>query len=449
MDTTVNSTQQQAAVQDADILYTGLKAIVDCNSFYCSCERLFRPDLKNKPVVVLSNNDGCIVSRSDEAKQIGVQMAGPYFMARPLIEKHDVAVFSSNYTLYGDLSWRVMETLREIAGETNVEVYSVDEAFVALPAMTARGAEEYALYIRQTVEQWTGISVSVGVAPTKTLAKAANYLAKKNKNKTNCITALVTLQQQHAALQSIRVNNLWGVGGAYASKLINMGITSAWELRNMSDQWAHAQMGGVTGVRVVRELRGEASIEMKDPLKTKKMIASTRMFGAPVNDIVSIKEAIATYTSLAAQKLRRQYCAARTISIFIVPKEEDHSIDFQHGPVNSTYTTLAFATSVTNELIKPAVALVDRLYQSGRFYKKAGVMLSELVPDTSIQGNLFVPETKNKGRFLMDMMDNINFSMRNDMLKFAASGTDRNWKMRQEKRSPRYTTRWEEMYEVV
>ncbi|MGN6491289.1 MAG: DUF4113 domain-containing protein [Agriterribacter sp.] len=342
-----------------------------------------------------------------------------------------------------------METLRVIAGETNVEVYSVDEAFVALPAMTARGAEEYALYIRQTVEQWTGISVSVGVAPTKTLAKAANYLAKKNKSKTNCITALVTLQQQHAALQSIRVNNLWGIGGAYASKLINMGITSAWELRNMSDQWAHAQMGGVTGVRVVRELRGEASIEMKDPLKTKKMIASTRMFGSPVNDIVSIKEAIATYTSLAAQKLRRQYCAARTISIFIVPKEEDHSIDFQHGPVNSTYTTLAFATSVTNELIKPAVALVDRLYQSGRFYKKAGVMLSELVPDTSIQGNLFVPETKNKGRFLMDMMDNINFSMRNDMLKFAASGTDRNWKMRQEKRSPRYTTRWEEMYEVM
>lgn len=449
MDTTVNSAQQQAIVQDAAMLYTGLKAIVDCNSFYCSCERLFRPDLKNKPVVVLSNNDGCIVSRSDEAKQIGVQMAGPYFMARPLIEKHDVAVFSSNYTLYGDLSWRVMETLRVIAGETNVEVYSVDEAFVALPAMTARGAEEYALYIRQTVEQWTGISVSVGVAPTKTLAKAANYLAKKNKSKTNCITALVTLQQQHAALQSIRVNNLWGIGGAYASKLINMGITSAWELRNMSDQWAHAQMGGVTGVRVVRELRGEASIEMKDPLKTKKMIASTRMFGSPVNDIVSIKEAIATYTSLAAQKLRRQYCAARTISIFIVPKEEDHSIDFQHGPVNSTYTTLAFATSVTNELIKPAVALVDRLYQSGRFYKKAGVMLSELVPDTSIQGNLFVPETKNKGRFLMDMMDNINFSMRNDMLKFAASGTDRNWKMRQEKRSPRYTTRWEEMYEVM
>ncbi len=178
-----------------------------------------------------------------------------------------------------------------------------------------------------------------------------------------------------------------------------MGITSAWELRNMSDQWAHTQMGGVTGVRLVRELRGAPSIEMKDPLDKKKMIASTRMFGSPVSDIKSIKEAIATYTSLAAQKLRRQYCSARTISIFIVPREEDHSVDFHHGPVKSSYTTLPSATSVTNELIKPAVELVDRLYEPGRFYKKAGVMLSELVPDTSIQGNLFVPETKNKGRF--------------------------------------------------
>ncbi|MBX2922035.1 MAG: Y-family DNA polymerase [Chitinophagaceae bacterium] len=449
MASTVESIQQQAVVADADLVYTGLKAIVDCNSFYCSCERLFKPALKNKPVVVLSNNDGCIVSRSDEATQCGIQMAIPYFMARQIIETHDVAVFSSNYTLYGDLSWRVMETLRMIAGaREKVEVYSVDEAFVMLPAMTALQAEAYALYIRQTVEQWTGISVSVGVAATKTLAKAANYLAKKNKSGTRCVAVLVTPEQQRIALQSIRVNNIWGVGRAYANKLINMGITSAWELRNMSDQWAHAQLGGVTGVRVVHELRGEPSIEMKDPLKTKKMIASTRMFGSPVNDILSIQEAIATYTSLAARKLRRQYCAARTISIFIVPKEEDHSVDFHHGPIKSTYTTLASATSATNELIKPAVELVERLYEPGRFYKKAGVMLSELVPDTSIQGNLFEPESKNKSRFLMDMMDNINFSMRSDILKFAASGTHRNWKMRQEKRSLRHTTRWEEMFEV-
>ncbi|MFT4017485.1 MAG: hypothetical protein QM668_11025, partial [Agriterribacter sp.] len=228
-------------VENVTAMGTGLKAIVDCNSFYCSCERLFKPELKTKPVVVLSNNDGCIVSRSDEAKQAGVEMAIPYFQAKDLIAKHDIAVFSSNYTLYGDLSWRVMETLRMLAGKDNVEVYSVDEAFVDLPDMTQEAAANYGLYIREIVEQWTGISVSVGIAPTKTLAKAANYLAKKNKQLTRCVTAMVTPEEQRIALRSIRVNNIWGVGRSYADKLINMGITSAWELRNMSEQWANKQ----------------------------------------------------------------------------------------------------------------------------------------------------------------------------------------------------------------
>lgn len=426
----------------------GLIAIVDCNSFYCSCERLFRPDLRTKPVVVLSNNDGCIVSRSDEAKQAGVGMAIPYFQARDMIAKHDIAVFSSNYTLYGDLSWRVMETLRILTGDNNVEVYSVDEAFVSLPDMTAEEAASYGLHIRNIVEQWTGISVSVGIAPTKTLAKAANYLAKKNKQQSQCVTALITAEQQFKALQSIRVDNLWGVGRAYATKLINMGITSAWELRNMSDQWAGKQLGGVVGTRLIRELRGEPCIDMKEPLDTKKMIASTRMFGSPVNDIQAVREAIATYTALAAQKLRRQKYSARTISIFVVPKEENHAVDFHHGASINARTTLPAATSVTNELIKPALQLVEKIFEHGKFYKKAGVMLSSLEPDTSIQGNLFVPESHNKGRFLMSMVDNINFSMRGDILKFAASGTTRNWKMRQELRSNRFTTRWEEMFEV-
>lgn len=429
-------------------IYKGLKAIVDCNSFYCSCERLFRPDLRSKPVVVLSNNDGCIVSRSDEAKQAGIDMAIPYFQAKDLIAKHNVSVFSSNYTLYGDLSWRVMETLRIIAGKQNVEVYSVDESFISLPDMTIEEAKKYGFFIRYTVEQWTGISVSVGIAPTKTLAKAANYIAKKNKCVSQCVTTLVTPDEQRQALQSIRVNNLWGVGRAYADKLINMGITSAWELRNMSEQWANKQMGGVIGVRLIKELRGESCIEMRDQLDTKKMIATTRMFGTPVNDIQAVKEAIATYTSLAAQKLRRQRYSARTISIFIVPREENHAVDFHHGSIVSMRTTLPRATSVTNELIKPAVQLVEKLFEDGKFYKKAGVMLSGLEADECIQGNLFVPESINKGRLLMDMVDNINFSMRDDILKFAASGTTRNWKMRQELRSNRFTTRWEELFEV-
>lgn len=425
-----------------------MKAIVDCNSFYCSCERLFRPDLAKKPVVVLSNNDGCIVSRSDEAKELGIEMAGPYFMAKRVIEDNGVAVFSSNYTLYGDLSMRVMDTLREIAGKDAVEVYSVDEAFVDLSIIPEEELYETSKYIKDTVEMWTGISVSIGVAPTKTLAKLANYIAKKNKQASGCVTVLATQEQQREALQHTRVSNLWGVGGAYAKKLYDMGITNGWELATMSEAWAHRFMGGVVGVRLIKELRGEEAVDMKEELVEKRMIATTRMFGSPVSDINDIKEAVATYTSRAAEKLRRQHSAAKVISVFVVTGEQDYSLGFNRGGTISTYTTLPAATSKTQELIKPAVALVDQLYKRGKEYKKAGVMLSGLVADTSIQGNIFLSETKNCERRLMDTMDNVNFSQRDDMLKFAASGTTRDWKMRQEKRSPRHTTRWDEFYEV-
>lgn len=428
-----------------------MKAIVDCNSFYCSCERLFRSDLRTKPVVVLSNNDGCIVSRSDEAKALGVAMAGPYFEAKPLIQKHDIAVFSSNYNLYGDMSWRVMETLRYLVSDyehKKVEVYSVDEAFIDLSHIAPEKLEETAMHIRETVEQWTGISVSIGVAPTKTLAKLANYLAKKNKVLTNCVKVLATRDEQVAALRSTRVGNIWGVGYSYATKLYGMGITSAWDLSTMPEEWAHRHLGGVVGTRLVRELNGTPVKDMDNPLTNKKMIATTRMFGSPVTDIEAIKEAVATYTSRAAEKLRRQHSAANIISVFVVPKEERYDTNFRRGPSVSAYATLPSATSSTHELIKPAVRMVDELYESGRSYKKAGVMLSGLVPDDSIQGNLFLPDSKNRGRLLMDMIDNINFSMRDDVLKFATSGTTRNWKMRQELRSLRFTTRWEELFEV-
>ena len=424
-----------------------MKAIVDCNNFYCSCERLFKPYLENKPVVVLSNNDGCIVSRSDEAKKLGVEMAGPYFLAKPLIEKHDVAVFSSNYNLYGDLSWRVMETLRIILGKQNVEVYSVDEAFVDLTIFPIEDLPTIAMQIRKTVEEWTGIKVSVGVAPTKVLAKLANRIAKKDKKKTDCVTVLETDEKISEALHKTPVSDIWGVGGQYAKKLKDWGIYDAWQLRNLSEEFAHTHLGGVVGVRLVRELKGILSKEMEDELVVKKMIATTRMFGNPVGDIESIKEAVATYTSRAAEKLRRQHSAARIINVFVVTKGENHNVDFR-GATHSSYITLPTATSFTNELIKPAVALVDKLYEKGTFYKKAGVMLSGIVPDMSIQGNLFLSETKNCERKLMDMIDNINFSQRDDVLKFAASGTTRNWKMQQNLMSDRHTTRWDELHEV-
>lgn len=426
-----------------------MKAIVDCNNFYCSCERLFQPHLDKQPVVVLSNNDGCIISRSDEAKKLGVPMAGPYFQAKPLIRQHNVATFSSNYNLYGDLSWRVMETLRIILGKENVEVYSVDECFLDLSNYAEKDLHEAGLQIRKTVERWTGIKVSVGIAPTKVLCKVANHLAKKNKDKTQCVVVLNTPEIIMYALQKTPVGEIWGVGYQYAEKLRNQwGIYDGFQLQCMSEEFGKSQLGGVVGARLVRELKGVTSNEMEEELVNKKMIATTRMFGSPVTDVNDIKEAIATYTSRAAEKLRRQHGAAKVISVFVVAKEENHSVSFNRGATHSSYTTLPAATSFTNELIKPAVALVDELYKKGKVYKKAGVMLSGIVPDTSIQGNLFLPETINCGRKLMDMIDNINFSQRDDVLKFATSGTTRDWKMRMEMRSPRYTTRWKELYEI-
>ena len=425
-----------------------MKAIVDCNSFYCSCERVFRPDLRNKPVVVLSNNDGCIISRSDEAKTLGVEMAGPYFKARPIIERYGVATFSSNYNLYGDMSKRVMDTLKILVGGNNVEVYSVDEAFLDVGMIEEKLIPAYALEMRNVVEQWTGVSVSVGIAPTKTLAKIANHVAKKNKAATQCVATIITDTDIRKILQQTTVKDIWGIGRAYAEKLVNWGITTAWELCNMPEDWIYKHMGGVVGARLVRELKGIECIDIKDELKTKKMIATTRMFGKNVTALSDIKEAIATYTTRAGEKLRRQNCAASGISVFIVAKEED-SASFKHGATVATYITLPAATSITNELIAPALKLAEQLFQPGKEYKKAGVMLSGIVPDTSIQSNMFLPVEENNKRFLMDALDNINFSMRDDVVKFAASGITRDWKMRKEFRSPRYTSRWNELREVV
>jgi DNA polymerase V len=408
---------------------------------------VFRPELEKKPVVVLSNNDGCIIARTDEAKALGVDMTGPYFMAKALIEKHNVAVFSSNYNLYGDMSWRVMEALKSVVGYQNIEVYSVDEAFLNLESFPQKSIYDIARAVRHTVEQWTGVKVSVGIAPTKTLSKLANRIAKKDKAASNCITVLAEEEKIIAALQATAVRHIWGIGTKYAEKLQMWGIDTAWHLRNMDIDWARKNLGGVVGVRLIKELKGEPAIVMDDELTTKKMIATTRMFGNTITELKDIKEAVATYTSRAAEKLRRQHSAAGVISVFLVSKEKIDGPHFKHGPTVSKYIILPYPTACTNELIKPAVQMAEQLYIKGKQYKKAGVILSSLVPDDSIQGNLFEPQ-KSIGRYLMEMVDNINFGMRDDVVKFASSGTKRDWKMRTQFHSPRYTTRWKELYEI-
>lgn len=426
-----------------------MKAIVDCNSFYCSCERVFRPDLADKPVVVLSNNDGCIISISDEAKKLGVTMASPYFKMKQFIEENGIETFSSNYNLYGDMSRRVMDTLKAIMGRANVEVYSVDEAFLSMDDVPPIELPALSKYIKDTVEQWTGIKVSVGVAPTKVLAKVANRLSKKNKVATQGVMILNSPETITSALCRTPVGDVWGVGRRSAEKLVKVGIEDAYQLSNMNEEWARKNLGGVVGVRLVKELKGTPAIMMEDELVNKKMIASTRMFGSPVTSIIAIKEAVATYTSRAAEKLRRQQSAAGVITVFVVPKEDVNANEhFRHGPTISAHVTLPNATSITSDLIKPAMHLVDQIFKPNNLYKKAGVMLSGIVPDATIQGNLFASEASTNKRMLMSMIDNINFSMRDDALKFASSGTQRNWKMRQELRSPRFTSRWNELCTV-
>ena len=422
-----------------------MKAIVDCNSFYASCERLFKPSLNGKPVVVLSNNDGCIVSRTDEAKALGIQMAGPYYQNKEEILKNNVAVFSSNYHLYGDMSKRVMETLRLLS--PGVEVYSVDESFLDLTGIDETKLYDYSLFVKHTTELWTGIPVSVGVAPSKVLSKLANRLAKKDKKGTRGVVVLQTAEQQMDALQRTAVEDIWGVGNAGSKKLRMFNINTAWDLRNMSEEWARKNLGGIVGVRLIKELKGIPCIEMKDPLTTKKMIATTRMFGKPVFELKELKEAVATYIARAAEKLRRQSGAAGAVSVFLVNNDNRNYNEYIPSS-RSAYIILPSATYLTNVIIAHVMPLVEAMYNKGSKYIKAGVVLGNIVPCDMVQYNLFeAPDTANAKK-LMHMIDNINFSMSSDILKFAAAGTKKNWKMRQEMRSKRFTTKWDELFLV-
>ncbi len=424
-----------------------MQAIVDCNSFYCSCERLFQPKLQNAPVVVLSNNDGCIVSRSDEAKALGIDMAIPFFQAKDLIEKNKIFAFSSNYHLYGDLSWRVMETMRQLLPKGCVEVYSVDEAFLDLNHIPNDQLQNYCIELKNKIETWTGISVSIGVGPNKVLSKVANRLAKKNKIKTNCIVVLDDTKKIQAALQQTPIEDVWGIGFSYSEKLKTYGIQTAYALSIKDMSWGKRFLGGVVGIKLIRGLKGLQSHGMQAPRTEKKMIATTRMFGREVSKWQEIEEALATYATRATEKLRRQHSAARGISVFLIRKGpiNPDATYFTHGKQLSGYTLLDNPSNLTPDIIKAVVEIGKHLFEEGSVYKKAGVILSEFVPDNALQTNLFVPPADEKRKKLMNVIDNMNAAYRDDILKFGTSGTHKNWKMRSERRSKRYTTRWAEL----
>ena len=424
-----------------------MQGIVDCNSFYCSCERLFDPRLLRSPIVVLSNNDGCIVSRSDEAKQLGIKMAVPYFQAKEMMEKNDVVTFSSNYHLYGDMSWRVMETMRALLPKDCVEVYSVDEAFINLDHIAPEDLSSYCTHLKSTIENWTGIPVSIGVAPNKVLSKVANRLAKKNKIKTKGVVVLHNTRLIQAALQQTPVEDIWGIGFQYAEKLKTYGIYNAYTLSIKDLSWGKRFLGGIVVIKLIRELKGHKTHSMQAPRTEKKMIATTRMFGREVSDWQEIEEALATYATRAAEKLRRQHSAASGVSVFLLKKAPVNLAlaHYHRGKQVNGYTLLDNPTQITPDIIKAVVAIGKSLFEEGEIYKKAGVILSDFVPDSALQTHLFVPPSDPRRKKLMHVIDNMNAAYRGDVLKFGTSGTQKNWKMRSEKRSKRYTTRWDEL----
>ncbi|MFD2245212.1 Y-family DNA polymerase [Pontibacter ruber] len=412
---------------------TSLFALVDCNNFYASCERVFDPKLEGKPIVVLSNNDGCIIARSNEAKALGIQMGEPAFKAKDVIEQHDVQVFSSNYTLYGDMSARVMQTLAQFT--PNLEVYSIDEAFLDLGNFYGRDLNHYAQEMRNTVKTWTGIPVSVGIAPTKTLAKLANRLSKKSK-KADGVLVLTDERHIEEALRRTEVGDVWGIGRRYAQKLAGFGIHTALDLRNASDAFVKKNMT-VVGLRTVRELRGEACLDLELVAPNKQNICTSRSFGQSVSSLSELQEATANYASRCAAKLRRQKSCAGAITVFLQTNQ------FRDEPqyFNSKTIALPTASNSTLELLHYANLALQALYREGYKYKKSGVIVSELRPQNQVQASLLDTVDRDKHQRLMQALDKLNSAWGRDKVTCAAQGTTRPWQLKCEKKSPCYTTR--------
>jgi DNA polymerase V len=414
-----------------------LFALVDCNNFYVSCERLFRPELRNRPVVVLSNNDGCIIARSNEAKALGFDMAAPYFKAKELIRRHQVRVFSSNYALYGNLSSRVMTILQEMEGQ--VEIYSIDEAFIALPVDSHFDVSAYAAQVRERIFQCVGISVSIGIGTTKTLAKIANRLAKKEAAHQG-VFIFPPGNQGDKLLSQIEVGDVWGIGRRSTEKLRRQGIINALHLKKADPKWIRRQLT-VTGARTVMELNDTSCIALDQSAGTRKSVLSSRSFKKPVQSLGELKEAVATYAALATAKLRDQNLVAGALQVFIAT----NSFDKQLAPyANSQMLTLAAPTSHTPTLIRLALKGLAIIYREGLGYQKAGVLLTGLCSKDCRQQNLFTVPNQDSAT-LMTALDNINNRWGRNTLHYAAEGISKPWAMRQDFKSPAYTSNWQEL----
>ena len=396
-------------------------ALIDCNSFYVSCERLFNPKITKKPVVVLSNNDGCVISRSTEAKKIGIKMGEPYFKVKDLVRKNNVYIFSSNYALYGDISRRVMKTLRPFSDK--IEIYSIDEAFVDLSHIEEKEIENYGKEIRKRILKWTGIPTSVGVSSTKTLSKIANHIAKKNK------TGVVYLNKDiDESLKNFYISEVWGVGKQLSKLYIKNGIETAFKLKNISNSWVKKSTN-VLGAKTVMELRGISCIDLETQETKRKSCCVSRSFGTKVESLEKLEESITTHCLNAAEKIRNDNQTTRSITIFIRTSPFDKNRKYYS---NSTTIELPVSTSDSLELVKIAIMGLKKIYKYGYFYQKAGVILSKLENADQNELNLLTPLMGKKSKNLMEAMDLINVKYGKNSISIAQAGINKSWKMRKE-----------------
>ena len=409
-------------------------ALVDCNNFYASCERVFNPAIRNKPVVVLSNNDGCVIARSAESKALGIKMGEPYFMIKKLIKQHAIEVFSSNYTLYGDMSDRVMKTLAEFT--PNLEVYSIDESFLDLGHFYGKDLQQYAWDIKNTVLNWTGIPVGIGVAKTKTLAKIANRLAKKS-SKANGVLVLQEAEHVKAALERTEVADIWGIGRQHTKFLKSRNIATAYDLAQQHDAWVKKHMS-IVGLRMVKELRGEPCLELEEVSPPKKNICTSRSFGKPVHTLDELEEATALYASRCAFKLRQQGSCTGAITVFITTNTFADTKQYY----NSKTVQVPSPINSDLHLVHYATLALRSIYEDGFIYKKCGVIVSDLTPENAMQLGLFDGADTGKHRDLMHALDNLNKKYGQATVKSAAQGASKaGWLLKREFISPCYTTK--------
>lgn len=413
-------------------------ALVDCNNFYVSCELVFRPDLECKPVVVLSNNDGCVVARSNEVKALGVKMGEPWFKMKDLARQHGIIAFSSNYALYADMSNRVMSLLAQFSPVQ--EIYSIDECFLDLTGFSDMQSRPHA--IRQTILQCTGITVCVGIGASKTLAKLSNHVAKKHpKSKGVFDYNRLDARQQVSVLGNLQVGEVWGIGRRLSSSLIDQGIETVLQLRD-ADVASMRSKYGVVMEKTIRELRGEPCIEIEEVTPAKKQIISSRSFGQPVTAIADLQNAIAHFITVAALKLRNQHSIAGLLQVFIMT---DRFRDDQPQYCPAISLPLPMATDDTMALNRWACKGLETIYKTGYQYKKAGVMLGEISHKATFQADLFESTTVTPA--LMLTMDSLNSRFGKGTIRLSQDTSRRAWTMRQERKSPAYTTIWEDIAE--